>query len=51
MSSGGHAYPIYSLDVVGTQNAHNIVSLSNDGQVNYIYLKYFLVMCMVHGYA
>ena len=27
----GHAYPIYSLQVVGTENAHNIVSISNDG--------------------
>lgn len=28
---GGHAHPIYSLDVVGTQNANNIISVSTDG--------------------
>ncbi|KRX01996.1 WD40-repeat-containing domain [Pseudocohnilembus persalinus] len=30
-SQEGHAYPIYSLNIVGTSNAHNIVSISNDG--------------------
>ncbi|EGR27431.1 hypothetical protein IMG5_196130 [Ichthyophthirius multifiliis] len=29
----GHSYPIYSLDVVGSLNAHNIVSVSNDGKL------------------
>ncbi|GAM90499.1 hypothetical protein ANO11243_085430 [Dothideomycetidae sp. 11243] len=28
---GGHAHPVYSLDVVGTQNASNIISVSTDG--------------------
>lgn len=28
---GGHAHPIYSIDVVGTQNASNIISVSTDG--------------------
>ena len=28
---GGHAHPIYSIAVVGTQNASNIVSVSTDG--------------------
>jgi dynein intermediate chain len=27
----GHKYPIYSLNVVGTQIANNIVSFSDDG--------------------
>jgi dynein intermediate chain len=27
----GHKYPVYSLNVVGTQIANNIVSFSNDG--------------------
>lgn len=27
----GHSHPIYSLNIVGTQNAHNIVSTSTDG--------------------
>ena len=27
----GHTHPVYSLNVVGTQNAHNIVSTSTDG--------------------
>ena len=29
----GHAYPVYSVQIVGTENAHNIVSVSNDGQL------------------
>lgn len=33
LSSGGHTFPIYSLAVVGSQNAHNIVSISNDGKL------------------
>jgi len=28
---GGHAHPIYSISVVGTQNASNIISVSTDG--------------------
>lgn len=28
---GGHAHPIYSLSVVGTQNANEIISVSTDG--------------------
>ena len=32
-SSGGHTHPVYSLDVVGTQNANNIISCSTDGVV------------------
>lgn len=33
MASGGHAHPVYSLAIVGTQNSHNIVSVSNDGKL------------------
>ncbi|KAG8674481.1 hypothetical protein FPOAC2_00504 [Fusarium poae] len=29
----GHAHPIYSVDIVGTQNANNIISCSTDGVV------------------
>ena len=32
-ASGGHTHPIYSIDVVGTQNANNIISCSTDGVV------------------
>ncbi|MCJ1391879.1 hypothetical protein MMC18_004746 [Xylographa bjoerkii] len=32
-SAGGHAHPIYSIDIVGTQNANNIISCSTDGVV------------------
>ncbi|KAF2225443.1 WD40-repeat-containing domain protein [Elsinoe ampelina] len=28
---GGHAHPIYSISVVGTKNASNIISVSTDG--------------------
>ena len=31
LSSVGHTHPVYCLDVVGTQNAHNLVSVSTDG--------------------
>lgn len=33
LSAVGHTHPIYSLTIVGTQNAHNIVSASTDGTV------------------
>ncbi|KAL0936487.1 cytoplasmic dynein 1 intermediate chain 2 [Colletotrichum truncatum] len=29
----GHTHPIYSVDIVGTQNANNIISTSTDGVV------------------
>jgi dynein intermediate chain len=29
----GHTHPVYSLDIVGTQNANNIISCSTDGVV------------------
>ena len=32
-SSGGHTHPVYSVDIVGTQNANNIMSISTDGVV------------------
>jgi len=31
LTSYGQSHPIYSLNIVGTQNAHNIVSTSTDG--------------------
>ncbi|VEL27841.1 unnamed protein product [Protopolystoma xenopodis] len=33
LSSGAHTYPVYSVNLVGTQNAHNIVSLASDGSL------------------
>ncbi|KAI9227445.1 MAG: WD40-repeat-containing domain protein [Piptocephalis tieghemiana] len=33
LSSVGHTHPIYAMDVVGTQNAHNLISASTDGLV------------------
>ncbi|KAL8723392.1 MAG: hypothetical protein Q9225_000308 [Loekoesia sp. 1 TL-2023] len=32
-ASGGHTHPIYSIAIVGTQNANNIISCSTDGVV------------------
>lgn len=32
-ATGGHTHPIYSVAVVGSQNAHNLVSASTDGTV------------------
>lgn len=29
----GHSHPVYSVAITGTQNSHNIVSVSNDGKV------------------
>lgn len=29
----GHAHPVYSINVVGTQNAHNVITASTDGTV------------------
>ncbi|KAL8626279.1 hypothetical protein Q9189_008043, partial [Teloschistes chrysophthalmus] len=31
INGGGHTHPIYSIAVVGTQNANNIISCSTDG--------------------
>ena len=32
-STGGHTHPVYSISLVGTQNANNIISCSTDGVV------------------
>eukprot|EP01015_Nassula_variabilis_P035998 TRINITY_DN917_c0_g1_i9.p1 TRINITY_DN917_c0_g1~~TRINITY_DN917_c0_g1_i9.p1 ORF type:complete len:588 (-),score=106.49 TRINITY_DN917_c0_g1_i9:44-1807(-) len=31
--ASGHTHPVFSLNVVGTQNSHNLVSVSNDGKL------------------
>lgn len=33
LTGSGHAHPVYSVDMVGTQNANNIISVSTDGAV------------------
>jgi len=33
LSTPGHSHPVYSMSVVGTQNAHNLVTVSTDGIV------------------
>jgi dynein intermediate chain len=33
LTGSGHTHPIYSIDIVGTQNANNIISTSTDGVV------------------
>ncbi len=33
LSTTAHTHPAYSLKVVGTQNAHNLISVSTDGRV------------------
>jgi dynein intermediate chain len=33
LTGTGHAHPVYSIDLVGTQNANNIISCSTDGVV------------------
>ncbi|KAF8971998.1 hypothetical protein BGZ46_010173, partial [Entomortierella lignicola] len=31
LSVGGHTHPVYAMEMVGTQNAHNLISVSTDG--------------------
>eukprot|EP01135_Chromosphaera_perkinsii_P004422 Nk52_evm25s280 gene=Nk52_evmTU25s280 len=33
LSSDYHTHPVYGLEVVGTQNAHNLVSISTEGKM------------------
>lgn len=33
LSSNGHTHPVYSVAVVGTQNAHNLITVSTNGRV------------------
>ncbi|RFU30057.1 hypothetical protein B7463_g6290, partial [Scytalidium lignicola] len=33
LTGAGHTHPVYSVDIVGTQNANNIISCSTDGVV------------------
>ncbi|XP_042722928.1 cytoplasmic dynein 1 intermediate chain 2-like [Lagopus leucura] len=33
LSAAAHTRPVYCLNVVGTQNAHNLISISNDGKL------------------
>ncbi|XP_077293131.1 cytoplasmic dynein 1 intermediate chain short wing isoform X3 [Arctopsyche grandis] len=33
LSSQAHTHPVYCLNVVGTQNAHNLISVSTDGRL------------------
>eukprot|EP00916_Digyalum_oweni_P019480 GHVL01032401.1.p1 GENE.GHVL01032401.1~~GHVL01032401.1.p1 ORF type:complete len:636 (+),score=128.69 GHVL01032401.1:27-1934(+) len=33
LSSRGHSHPVFCLQLVGTQNAHNLVSISTDGRL------------------
>ncbi|GAA5981619.1 hypothetical protein JCM5350_008052 [Sporobolomyces pararoseus] len=33
LSASGHTHPVYSLQMVGTQNAHSLISASTDGTV------------------
>lgn len=33
LSSSGHTHPVYSTSIVGTQNSHNLLSISTDGTI------------------
>ncbi|XP_064397759.1 cytoplasmic dynein 1 intermediate chain 1-like [Halichondria panicea] len=33
LSSSAHTHPVYCLDVVGSQNAHNLISVSTNGKL------------------
>ena len=32
-STKAHVYPVYCIDVVGSKNAHNLISISKDGKI------------------
>jgi dynein intermediate chain len=51
LSSSGHTHPVYDLAIVGTQNAHNLVTSSTDGMVCAWQLDMLaqpLVSCRIH---
>uniref|UniRef100_U5EWN8 Putative cytoplasmic dynein intermediate chain n=1 Tax=Corethrella appendiculata TaxID=1370023 RepID=U5EWN8_9DIPT len=33
LSANAHTHPVYCLSMVGTQNAHNVISISSDGKL------------------
>src|SRR5581483_1906118 len=33
LGANGHTHPVYAMQVVGTQNAHNLITASTDGLV------------------
>ena len=33
LSATAHTHPVYCMKVVGTQNAHNLISISTDGRL------------------
>nr|CAD7428134.1 unnamed protein product [Timema monikensis] len=33
LSAAAHTHPVYCMNVVGTQNAHNLISISTDGRL------------------
>lgn len=33
LSASAHTHPVYCIQVVGTQNAHNVISISTDGKL------------------
>jgi len=33
LSSSGHSHPVYCMDIVGSQNAHSLISISTDGRM------------------
>ncbi|PAV58841.1 hypothetical protein WR25_08849 isoform A [Diploscapter pachys] len=33
LSAKGHTHPVYSMSVIGTHNAHNLVTISTDGKM------------------
>lgn len=33
LSASGHTYPVYAMKMVGTQNAHHLITTSTDGMI------------------
>ena len=54
LSSSTHTHPVYCLKVVGTQNAHNLITVSTDGRCARVcvcaclcaYVCVFVPVCM-----
>jgi dynein intermediate chain len=33
LGTQAHTHPVYCMDIVGTQNAHNLITISTDGKL------------------
>ena len=45
LSAAAHTHPVYCMRVVGTQNAHNLISISTDGKVSALHAMWLCTFC------